>query len=63
MKRFKTGENPIYDEAYLNIKNQSQILSYDVHSVPNVSTIIWDKQNFENLILEYEGAEDRKSVV
>jgi hypothetical protein len=55
MKRFKTGENPTYDEHYIRLKNQSDILTANPGERPNITTVFWDKENCQERLVEYQG--------
>lgn len=61
MKRYKTGENPVYDEHYVRVKNMSDILS--PHNVaPSVNTILFDINNLKGMRLRYIGDSKGKFI-
>lgn len=59
MKTYKTGLYPLFDEKYVEFKNQSEILS-NFNQVISAHTILWDRKNMESVLRELRGNEEGK---
>ena len=59
MKTKRTGEDPLYDNLYVRLKNESDILSPGGRAT-SVYTEFWDKPNCESKRIEYLGDEAGK---
>jgi hypothetical protein len=54
MKTKKTGVDPVYDQQFLNLKNESIFLSPREQNL-GMGTMFWDKQTLSNEVVKYKG--------
>jgi hypothetical protein len=58
MKKYRTNLHPLFDEKYVQYKNESDILS-NASERPNINTRFFNKRGMEVALLELKGSEEK----